>query len=209
VHWKLAATLDGRVAAPDGSSRWITSAASRREVHALRAAADAVVVGVGTVLRDDPALTARADDGTPLEQQPLRVVVDSAGRTPPGAAVLTAPGEAWVATASEVGADPDRRVDLPCLLAALGRRGVVSVLLEGGPVLAGAFLAAGLVDRVTAYLAPALLGAGRAAVERTGVASIADVLRLEADGTHLVGGDLVVTGRPRSPGTDRPQSPRH
>src|SRR5689334_19944493 len=131
VTWKLAATLDGRSAAADGTSRWITGAAARAEVHALRATVDAVVVGTGTVLADDPALTARNPDGTE-RRRPLRVVV---GRrdVPPGFA-LAAADVLHLRTH-----DPDE------VLGALHARGAVDVLLEGGPRLAGAFVAAGRV----------------------------------------------------------------
>jgi diaminohydroxyphosphoribosylaminopyrimidine deaminase/5-amino-6-(5-phosphoribosylamino)uracil reductase len=196
VHWKFAATLDGRSAAPDGSSRWITSAAARADVHLLRGRVDAIVVGVGTVLRDDPELTARDGNGAPLARQPLRVVVDSTGRTPSGSRVLRPPGQAWIATAAEAGAG-EGGVSPSGVLEALARRGVVAVLLEGGPRLAGSFLAAGLVDRVTTYLAPALLGAGAPALDRPGVTSIGDTLRLDVDETRMIGPDVKVSGRPQ------------
>jgi len=195
VTWKLAATLDGRSAAADGTSRWITSPESRAEVHRLRATVDAVVVGVGTVLADDPALTARDADGAPAGRQPLRVVVDSAGRTPARARVRDGAAPTWVATADEVGAGADGRVDLGALLQQLRARDVLSVLLEGGPTLAGAFLAAGLVDRVTAYTAPVLLGAGPPALAGAGITTITEALRLDVDDVGRVGGDVRVSGR--------------
>ncbi|MBO4205615.1 bifunctional diaminohydroxyphosphoribosylaminopyrimidine deaminase/5-amino-6-(5-phosphoribosylamino)uracil reductase RibD [Micromonospora echinofusca] len=199
VIWKYAATLDGRSAAADGTSMWITSEAARTDVHALRATVDAVVVGVGTVLADDPRLTARnLRDGSLAIRQPLRVVVDSAGRTPVGARVRDGAARTWVATAAEVGADPDGRVDLTALLDLLHARGVRAVLLEGGPQLAGAFLAAGLVDRVIGYLAPKLLGAGPAALGDAGVWTIGDVIDLDITDVTRVGPDLRITGLPRS-----------
>ncbi|HEX7747033.1 MAG TPA: bifunctional diaminohydroxyphosphoribosylaminopyrimidine deaminase/5-amino-6-(5-phosphoribosylamino)uracil reductase RibD, partial [Micromonosporaceae bacterium] len=147
VIWKYAATLDGRSAAADGTSMWITSEAARMDVHALRGSVDAVLAGIGTVLADDPRLTARnLRDGTLAIRQPLRVVVDSAGRTPAGARVRDGAARTWVATAAEVGCGPEGRVNLRALLSALYERGVRAALLEGGPTLAGAFLAAGLVD---------------------------------------------------------------
>jgi diaminohydroxyphosphoribosylaminopyrimidine deaminase/5-amino-6-(5-phosphoribosylamino)uracil reductase len=183
VTWKLAATLDGRSAAADGTSRWITGDAARAEVHALRAAVDAVVVGTGTVLADDPALTARHEDGTPRDRQPLRVVVGHRN-VPPGFA-LAAPDVLHLRTR-----DPD------VVLAALHERGVVDVLLEGGPRLAGAFVAARRVDRVLAFLAPALLGAGPAALADAGVGTIGEIERLDVDDVHRVGADIVVDARP-------------
>ncbi|MEH1013360.1 bifunctional diaminohydroxyphosphoribosylaminopyrimidine deaminase/5-amino-6-(5-phosphoribosylamino)uracil reductase RibD [Micromonospora sp. CPCC 206060] len=199
VIWKYAATLDGRSAAADGTSMWITSEAARMDVHALRATVDAVVVGVGTVLADDPRLTARnLRDGTLAIRQPLRVVVDSAGRTPAGARVRDGAARTWVATAAEVGADPDGGVDLTALLDVLHARGVRAVLLEGGPRLAGAFLAAGLVDKVIGYLAPKLLGAGPAALADAGVQTIGEVIDLDITDITRVGPDLRVTALPRS-----------
>ena len=168
VTWKLAGTLDGRAAAADGSSRWITGEAARADVHRLRAESDAVVVGVGTVLADDPELTVRPDPG----RQPLRVVVDSEGRTPAGARVLNGAAPSVVLTERDTG-----RHDPAGVLRLLHERGVVSVLLEGGPTLAAAFVTAGLVDRVVAYVAPALLGEGPATVGRLGVGTIADAVR--------------------------------
>lgn len=196
VLWKFAATLDGRSAAPDGTSRWISSAASRDQVHTLRRTVDAVVVGVDTVLADDPALTARAADGNLAGRQPQRVVVDTHHRTPATARVLDAAAPTWIATAAEVGKDDAGHVDLHGVLAGLHRRGVTSVLLEGGPRLAGAFLAAGLVDRVTAYVAPTLLGAGPPALTGTHVTTLAEGLALDVDGVEVVGGDVRITGRP-------------
>ncbi|WP_327026728.1 bifunctional diaminohydroxyphosphoribosylaminopyrimidine deaminase/5-amino-6-(5-phosphoribosylamino)uracil reductase RibD [Micromonospora sp. NBC_01739] len=198
VIWKYAATLDGRSAAADGTSMWITSEAARMDVHALRATVDAVIVGVGTVLADDPRLTVRnLRDGSLAIRQPLRVVVDSAGRTPTDAQVRDGAARTWIATAAEVGADPDGGVDLPALLAALHTRGVRAVLLEGGPRLAGAFLAAGLVDRVVGYLAPRLLGAGPAALVDAGVTTIAEAIDLEITDVTQIGPDLRITASPR------------
>jgi len=196
IVWKYAATLDGRVAAADRSSRWITSPEARADVHALRADADAVVAGVGTVLADDPQLTVRAPDGTPAVRQPLRVVVDSSGRTPSTSRVLDRAAPTWVATAAEVGSGPDGRVDLSVLTTALYARGVLRALVEGGPTLAGGLLAAGLVDRVVGYLAPALLGAGPAALGEAGVSTIADAYRLELVDVRRVGPDLRIEAVP-------------
>ena len=193
--WKYAATMDGRSAAADGTSRWITGDAARADVHRLRAQADAVVAGVGTVLADDPALTARDADGRPLPRQPLRVVVDTHGRTPPGARVRDDAAETWVATGAELGYGPDGRVDLRALATALHARGIQSAFLEGGPALAGAFLAAGLVDRVVGYVAPALLGAGPAALGPAGIPTITAALRLELEDVVRLGDDVRITAR--------------
>jgi diaminohydroxyphosphoribosylaminopyrimidine deaminase/5-amino-6-(5-phosphoribosylamino)uracil reductase len=194
VTWKFAATLDGRSAAADGTSQWITSAPARTDVHTLRSTVDAIIVGVGTVLADDPQLTVRdLRDGSLAIKQPLRVVVDSQGRTPEDARVRDAAAPTWIATSAEVGAGPDGRVDLYALLAELYARGVRNVLLEGGPTLAGAFLAAGLVDTVIGYVAPKLLGAGPPALVGAGVTTIGDAIELDLTDITQIGPDLRFT----------------
>ncbi|PWW57001.1 diaminohydroxyphosphoribosylaminopyrimidine deaminase [Actinokineospora spheciospongiae] len=185
VTWKYAATLDGRVAAADGTSRWISSADSRAEVHEVRRKVDAIVAGRGTVLADDPALTARDAGGTPAARQPLRVVV-GLGDLPDGARVLDAAAETLHV----------RTHDPAEVLAVLGARGVVDVLLEGGPTLAGAFARAGLVDRVLAYVAPVLLGAGPVALGDAGVSTITGAHRLRVEGVTMSGPDVRVSAVP-------------
>jgi diaminohydroxyphosphoribosylaminopyrimidine deaminase/5-amino-6-(5-phosphoribosylamino)uracil reductase len=176
VTWKYAATLDGRSAAADGTSRWITGPEARADVHRLRAESDAVLVGVGTVLADDPELTTRPDPG----HQPLRVVMDRHGRTPADAKVIPA----WITDLSPEAA-----------LKELVGRGVVSVLLEGGPTLAGAFLQRGLIDRVLGYVAPALLGAGAHALTNTGIGTIDAAIRLHLTDVTRFGDDVRLTLR--------------
>jgi diaminohydroxyphosphoribosylaminopyrimidine deaminase / 5-amino-6-(5-phosphoribosylamino)uracil reductase len=223
VTWKLAATLDGRVAAADGTSRWITGAAARADVHRLRSTVDAIAVGVGTVLADDPRLTVRTPDGTAADRQPLRVVLDAQARTPATARVLdgTAPTllavtdpvaaaslpAAVLALPAAAGAGAGG-VDVPALLRALYDRGVRHLLLEGGPTVAGAFVAAGCVDRVVAYVAPALLGAGPAALGPAGIGTIGAALRLRVDDVALVGEDVRITARPRREGEGREEDDR-
>ncbi|ADG88089.1 riboflavin biosynthesis protein RibD [Thermobispora bispora] len=206
VTWKFAATIDGRSAAADGTSKWITSPEARADVHRLRAASDAIVAGIGTVLADDPRLTVRTPE--PRRTRPvLRVVVDSGARTPAGARVLDGEAPTLVAVADDADPPPhlgdavrlpraDGGLDLRALLAELHRRQVVSVLLEGGPTLAGSFLREGLVDRVVGYLAPALLGAGSAALGPAGVTTIAERHRLEFEEVTRIGPDLKVVLRP-------------
>lgn len=196
VTWKVATTLDGRVAAADGTSRWITGEAARVDVHRLRAEVDCVLVGVGTVLVDDPSLTVRTPSGEPVSRQPLRVVADSTGRTPRRARVRDTAAETWVATAEEVGRGQDGHLDLPALLDELFRRDRRHVLLEGGPRLAGAMWRGRLVDRVLAYVAPALLGAGPSALENAGITTIADAARLRLEDVTRVGDDVRLTLRP-------------
>lgn len=185
VTWKLATTLDGRSAAADGSSRWITGEAARADVHLLRATRDAILVGTGTVLVDDPRLTVRMPGGAPAPQQPLRAVmglreVSSAAR------VHDAPG---VVVRLET-RDPHEALNL------LWRKGVRDVWLEGGPTLAAAFLGAGLVDDVYAYVAPAVLGAGPAAVGDLGIRSVSDIRRLDLVDVAVIGGDVRIHAVP-------------
>jgi diaminohydroxyphosphoribosylaminopyrimidine deaminase/5-amino-6-(5-phosphoribosylamino)uracil reductase len=191
VTWKLATTLDGRSAATDGTSQWITGEAARADVHTLRATRDAVLVGTGTLLADDPRLTVRMPDGGLTPHQPLRVVMGMRP-VPPAARVWAAPGEVLhLATR-----DPREALD------SLWHRGVRDVWLEGGPTLAAAFLRAGLVDDVYAYVAPALLGDGRPAVAGLGVDSIGEVRRLDLDEVVVVGGDVRIHAVPRGVGQD-------
>ena len=205
VTWKVAATLDGRIAAADRTSRWITGAEARGEAHLLRAQADAVVTGVGTVLADDPQLAVRTLPTTgswlgPVPttvHQPLRVVLDAKGRTPPDARIRDDAAPTLVLTAADVGAGRDGRgVDLGAVLALLHGRQVRSVLLECGATLAGAFVDAGLVDRVVAYVAPVLLGQGPAALTTRDVGTtIARIRRLTVQDVGLVGSDVRLVGR--------------
>lgn len=192
VTWKYAATLDGRVAAADRTSRWITGPAARADVHVLRAEVDAILAGSGTVLADDPQLTVRRPDGSNADRQPLRAVLDRAHRVPRTARVFDAAAE----TVALDAADPH------AALADLHRRGVVSVLLEGGPTLAGAFARAGLLDRVIGYLAPVLLGAGPTALGDAGIGTIAGAIRLRIDEVVQLGPDIRVTARPATPEED-------
>jgi diaminohydroxyphosphoribosylaminopyrimidine deaminase/5-amino-6-(5-phosphoribosylamino)uracil reductase len=180
VTWKFATSIDGRSAAADGSSQWITSEAARADLHRRRAAADAIVVGTGTVFADNPSLTARLPDGTLASTQPLRVVV---GRReiPPDSLVCSDDSP----TATLHTHDPHE------VIRALGER--TDVLVEGGPTLAAAFLRAGVVDRILAYVAPILLGGPLTAVDDVGVASIASALRWRYDSVTEIGPDLLLS----------------
>ncbi|KQU47786.1 bifunctional diaminohydroxyphosphoribosylaminopyrimidine deaminase/5-amino-6-(5-phosphoribosylamino)uracil reductase [Rhodococcus sp. Leaf278] len=179
VTWKYAATLDGRSAAADGTSQWITGAEARAHVHAERAKLDAIVVGTGTVLADDPRLTARRPDGSLAPHQPVRVVVGS--RPIPATAAIRG------SEAPTVFLDTH---DPAAVIEALGEHSDVQI--EGGPTLAGAFLAAGLIDRVVAYVAPAVLGSGPAAVENTGIGTIADAIRFRTETVTMIGNDILI-----------------
>ncbi len=204
VTWKVASTVDGRVAAADGTSRWITGAEARADVHRLRAECDTVLVGAGTIRTDDPWLTTRDAAGVPLPRQPLRVVVDSAGRTPGTARVRDRSAPTWIATAAEVGDDGAGRVDLRRLLTELFSRERRHVLVEGGPTLAGAMVAAGLVDRVVAYIAPLLLGAGLPALGAAGVSTLDGAPRWHLADVARFGDDVRLTLEPPDARTSGP-----
>jgi diaminohydroxyphosphoribosylaminopyrimidine deaminase/5-amino-6-(5-phosphoribosylamino)uracil reductase len=197
VIWKFAATLDGRSAAEDGTSQWITSPDARADVQQLRSTVDAIIVGVGTILADDPHLTARPEAGALANRQPLRVIVDTAERTPKDARVRDGAARTWIATGAEVGTGVDGRVDLRGLMKSLFERGCRMVLLEGGPTLAGGFLREGLVDHMVGYLAPKLLGAGPAALASAGIGTIAEALDVELLEVRRVGPDLRITALPK------------
>ena len=186
VVWKVAATLDGRVAAADGTSRWITGSAAREAVHRLRATCDAVVVGSGTALADDPQLTVRRPDGTDAERQPLRVVVDRRGRLPGDARLRDGAAPTLVTRAATA----------PDLLAELFDRDVRRVLLEGGPTLAAAFLREGLVDEAVVHLAPKLLGAGPSLVGDLGISTISAALSFSVTDVIQRGQDVEIRLRP-------------
>lgn len=185
LTWKYASSVDGRSAAADGTSQWISSEASRLDLHRRRAAAGAIVVGTGTVLADDPALTARLPDGSLADRQPLRVVVGMR-EIPSEAKVLNDDSRTMLI----------RTHDPMEVLKAVSDR--TDVLLEGGPTLAGAFLRAGAVNRILAYVAPTLLGGPVTAVDDVGVSTITRALRWQFDGIDRVGPDLVLSLVPRS-----------
>lgn len=185
VTLKLATSLDGRIAAADGSSRWITSDVARQHAHDLRAEVDAIAVGTGTMLADDPSLTARNAAGELTGHQPLRVVVGNR-EVPAGARLRGAGGELVQL----------RTHDVAEVLARLHEREVRHLLVEGGPTLAAAFLRAGLVDEVHAYIAPVLLGAGPAAVGDLVIGSIADALRFVPREPVPLGPDVLIVCTP-------------
>ncbi len=212
VTLKLAMSLDGAIATRTGDTRWVTCEDSRRLVHGMRDRADAVMVGVGTVLADDPALTTR---DVPGGRDALRVIGDSKARTPTDARVVAQDGDAGCIIAATGRAASDRLdalgragaevlvlpsghegVDLPALMAALGERGVLSVLLEGGGRLAWGALRAGIVDKVALFYAPIIIGGDDAVrgVGGAGVERVADALSLREMTVTRVGRDLLVEG---------------
>ncbi|WP_332679172.1 RibD family protein [Brevundimonas sp.] len=197
VTLKLATSLDGRIATATGESQWITGEAARLEGHRLRAAHDAILVGIETVLHDDPELTARLP-GRPIDQ-PLRVVLDSRLRTPPTARVASGdsliltvvePSPIGTAVVERVEADHGRPSVAACL-SALKRRGVSSVLIEGGGQVAASFLRAGVVDRLEWFRAPIFLGGeGRPCVAALGLAKLAAAPTFRRVSVEPVGDDL-------------------
>lgn len=216
VRLKLAMSLDGRTALPSGVSRWITGQEARADVHAWRARSSAILTGVGTVLADDPQLTVRGADGEPAPRQPLRVVLDGRLRTPPTARLLGSTGEvlllsalgaldeARAAALSERGARIEllpasgTRPDLGAALARLAELQVNELMVEAGPTLAGALLAAQLVDELLLYVAPRLLGErARPLVALPAPESLAAAPGLQLFETQLLGADLRLRLRPR------------
>jgi diaminohydroxyphosphoribosylaminopyrimidine deaminase / 5-amino-6-(5-phosphoribosylamino)uracil reductase len=215
VVFKSAMSLDGKVATPSGDSQWISGESSRARAHRWRAESDAVVVGIGTALVDDPLLTARVEG---VSRQPRRVVFDYEGRLPLDSQLVRSGAEALVtlvcsratsrttvqaleAAGVEVivatGANEAGRV--VSALDELGARDVQSVLLEGGPHLAGAFLEAGEIDEARMFIAPILVGGAKArtAVEGQGSESIADAMRAEAATVERIDDDVLITARLR------------
>jgi diaminohydroxyphosphoribosylaminopyrimidine deaminase/5-amino-6-(5-phosphoribosylamino)uracil reductase len=211
VTAKFAASLDGRIATRTGESRWISSPEAREMAHRLRHRHDAVLVGVTTVLRDDPALTTRLD-GSP--RQPVRVVVDSRLRTPTAARLFDPGGGAVLIATTRAAPSPnataleaagaellvlparDGRVDIGALLGTLGERQIISVLAEGGAEVLGSLRDAGLIDSVVAVLAPRLIGGSGApaAMAGAGAATLAEAIDLVDVEIDQLGGDLIVTG---------------
>ncbi len=221
VRLKLAMSLDGRTAMASGESKWITGEDARRDVHRLRARSSAIVTGVGTVLADDPALTARLDE-PPVERQPLRVVVDTHLSLPLTAKLLRQPGRTLVMTCSD---DADARealeaggaevvqlpycsdvVDMAVVLDTLGEMEINEVLVETGATLSGALLQAGLIDELIVYVAPILMGhEARPLFRLPGLASMADRIELELIEQRMVGRDMRL--RYRIPPSPRPSPP--
>lgn len=184
VTVKWASSLDGRAAAADGTSQWITGTAARQHVHERRALADAIVVGTGTALADDPSLTARGEAGELTEHQPVAVVIGE--RPMPADAKLRSHPAGLIETGSR---------DLEKVLGELYARDIRRVFVEGGPTLASAFIEAGLADEYLIYLAPTLIGGPRVAVTDLGITTIADQKHLTVTSLDRLGDDIVITAR--------------
>lgn len=209
---KFAVSLDGKIATRAGDSKWISSPGARQLAHELRAEVDAVMVGIGTALADDPQLTVR--DAKMRGSQPTRVVVDSSARLPKDAAMLSEEGDTIVAMVSgakrrvsaleRAGAEvldmsgKSETVDLRKLLTSLGERDITSVLVEGGSQLLGSLFDLGLVDKVIGIVAPVVIGGdgAKGPIGGRGAATMPDALRLTRVTYREVGGDMVVTGYP-------------
>jgi diaminohydroxyphosphoribosylaminopyrimidine deaminase/5-amino-6-(5-phosphoribosylamino)uracil reductase len=185
VTVKWASTLDGRAAAADGTSQWITGTAARQRVHEQRAASDAILTATGTVLADDPSLTARGDAGELLAHQPIPVVVGE--RAIPADAALRRHPAGLIETGTR---------DLATVLADLDSRGIRRVFVEAGPTLITALIADGLADEFAVYLAPALLGGDRLAIGDLGIPTIAGARRLRFDTVERLGDDILITAHP-------------
>jgi 3,4-dihydroxy 2-butanone 4-phosphate synthase/GTP cyclohydrolase II len=204
VVLKYAQSLDGRIATATGDSKWISGESERRVTHALRAASDAVLVGVGTVLEDDPQLTVRMVPGT----SPMRVVLDTTLRTPDSALILGTEAATTIMTTEwspasrrdelrergvRIEVVPSGRdgVDLPAALAILRETGTTSILVEGGSRVLTAMLAAGLVDRLIVSVAPLVLGEGTEAIRDLGITKVADAIHLDNRSVHLLDDDVL------------------
>ncbi len=186
VTVKWASTLDGRAAAADGTSRWITGTAARQRVHEQRAANDAILTATGTVLADDPSLTARGDAGELMSHQPIPVVVGE--RAIPADAALRHHPAGLIEAGSR---------DLESVLSGLTDLGIRRVFVEAGPTLVTALIAADLADEFSIYLAPALLGGDRLAIGDLGIPTIAGARRLRIESVEKLGDDVLITATPR------------
>jgi diaminohydroxyphosphoribosylaminopyrimidine deaminase/5-amino-6-(5-phosphoribosylamino)uracil reductase len=214
VTAKFAMSLDGKIATKTGDSKWISGEESRRYVHYLRLVHDAVMVGVNTVLTDDPQLTVRlCSKGGMTHNQPLRVIVDADGRTPITSKVFNAPGKVLMAVSKNIkparvkafrqqGADvaflPSRRgqIDLSALLQELGKRQITGVLAEGGGQLLGSFFDNKLVDKVLVFIAPIIIGGKQAKtpVAGQGIGSVTEALKLDRMKMRACNGDVMISG---------------
>ena len=220
VTAKFAMSLDGKISTRTGDSKWVTGPEARGLVQKMRREGDAVLVGITTVLADDPFLTARDGDGNPLSRQPYRVVLDSSCRMPTKANMLGQPGPTLVyATTgapkdraerlSKAGAEvvrleptPDGQVDIKAVLADLGARGVVDLTVEGGGTVLGSFFDGKLVDKVLAFIAPIIVGGASAPspVDGQGVVLMSEAWQIGSASVEKIGDDWLITGYPQAGG---------
>lgn len=217
---KFAMSLDGKIATYTGDSKWVTGPLARQEVHRMRRECDAIMVGINTVLADDPQLTARDENGAPMGRQPLRVILDSHCRTSPEARMLGEPGETLVVSSSEAGLgqrenlvragaevwtgslESPGMIDINEVLAELGHRGVVSLLVEGGGITLGTLFDLGLVDKVQVFIAPVIIGGNEAAspIEGHGPEYMSQAWRVNNTRIAQFGPDWLITGYPNRSG---------
>ena len=212
VTAKFAMSLDGKISTASGDSKWITSTESRAIARKLRGKADAILVGIGTVLQDDPHLTVRDAEENLYERQPVRIILDSYGRLPLDAKLLKEPGlslivatdveERKVNALTQLGAEvifvsgQNGLIDLAELMKLLTQRGFLSLIVEGGSQILGSFFDAGLVDKVVGFVSPIILGGldSPSPVGGNGAVNIADSFRLERSTITTIGSDVMITG---------------
>lgn len=210
VRLKIAASLDGATAMADGQSKWISGEAARADVQRLRASSGAILTGIGTVQADDPSLTVRDEY---VARQPLRVILDSHFRTPSTAKMLDLPGQTVIFCIEQHDREPlaqdgvtvykvpsaDGRVDIPAVLSKLAALEINDVLVEAGPVLAGAMLEAGVVDEFVLYQAPHIMGSNtRGPFTTPAWLRLEQRLELDVTDVRQVGDDLRITARPKA-----------
>lgn len=213
---KFAMSLDGKIATYTGDSKWVTGPLARQEVQLMRRECDAILVGINTVLADDPQLTARTPDGSPYARQPLRVVLDSHCRTPTDARMLGEPGGTLIVTSSEAQSTDIERlrsagaevwtsplhspgmVEMGEVLVELGHRNVVSLLVEGGGITLGTLFDSGLVDKVNVFIAPVIIGGSLAAspIEGHGPEFMNQAWHVDEASIRQIGPDWLITGYP-------------
>ncbi|MBO55696.1 MAG: riboflavin biosynthesis protein RibD [Dehalococcoidia bacterium] len=213
---KFATSLDGKISTNSGDSKWITGSESRAVVHEMRRTCDAVIVGVNTIIADDPQLTARDQNGQALNQQPLKVIIDTHARTPTTSRFLSEPGEALLFCSENVSSErvseikqsganviPTKQsqeglIHLPSVMEHLGRIGVVKVIIEGGGTILGSFFDNGLIDKVYAFSAPIIIGGMNAPspVEGIGVQRMNEVYELRNIKYSQMGNDWMTVGYP-------------
>jgi len=209
VTLKLATSLDGKIATRTGESQWITNETSRARVHEMRRQTDALVTGIGTVLSDNPRLTARDANGAATGRPLLRVVVDTKGRMPSDAQLLSEPGEVLWVVGDDIDVDPptenvtvlkasriNGKVDLAVVIGAIGTRELHNVMIEAGAGLAGAFVEAGIVNKVAAFIAPKLIGGSDAPgpLSGQGFESLDSALTLDNLTHTVLDGDILIEG---------------
>ena len=209
VTLKLATSLDGKIATRTGDSRWITNEKSRERVHEMRHQTDALITGVGTVLSDNPRLTARDHLGKATGRPILRVVIDSNGRMPASASMLKEPGEILWVIRDDIDANPpndyvsilrasgkDGKIELSTVIQELGSRGLNDVMVEAGAALAGAFVEGGHVNKIAAFIAPMIIGGNDAvsAIAGKGIEALSDALTLKRVSFSMIDSDILIEG---------------